>query len=172
MPPRVYELLAGCDVILHAGDLEDPRILDSLGRIAPTYAVQGNLHWQYSTGVHDQDLPQTLTLRAAGHTLWMTHGHFNFALSVLDKFSGVAFRRSRQGVNDYLIRRLARRRPAAADIVVFGHTHLSTARWMDGVLYLNPGSIAAQAHKYREGPRMAKLTLAPDALPAHEFFDL
>ena len=41
--PRVLELLAGCDRLLHAGDVGDPAILDALRRIAPLEAVRGNV---------------------------------------------------------------------------------------------------------------------------------
>lgn len=40
--PRALELLAGCDHILHAGDVGDPEILTRLGEIAPVTAVRGN----------------------------------------------------------------------------------------------------------------------------------
>jgi putative phosphoesterase len=171
LPKRVYELLDGCDLILHAGDLEDPAILKPLQCIAPTLAVRGNLHWQYSLGAHDQDLPLSITLKTARHTLWMSHGHFSFAYSIVDKITGYASHRSMQRVNDYLIARLIRLRPRDANVVVFGHSHLSTARMIDGVLYFNPGSIAAQERKYKEGPRMGRLTLDGENVK-HEWFDL
>ncbi len=41
--PRVLELAAGCDRILHAGDVGDPAILDQLRQIAPVEAVRGNM---------------------------------------------------------------------------------------------------------------------------------
>lgn len=34
--------LAGCDRILHAGDVCEPHVLDALSRIAPVVAVRGN----------------------------------------------------------------------------------------------------------------------------------
>lgn len=40
--PIVLERLAGCERILHAGDVGDPQILRSLGGIAPVEAVRGN----------------------------------------------------------------------------------------------------------------------------------
>jgi uncharacterized protein len=40
--PRVLELLAGCDRILHAGDVGDLDILRQLKQIAPVTAVRGN----------------------------------------------------------------------------------------------------------------------------------
>ncbi|MEM1181634.1 MAG: metallophosphoesterase family protein [Acidobacteriota bacterium] len=41
--PEVLERLRGCHRILHAGDVGDPRILESLGNIAPVEAVRGNV---------------------------------------------------------------------------------------------------------------------------------
>ncbi|HYH45820.1 MAG TPA: metallophosphoesterase family protein [Thermoanaerobaculia bacterium] len=40
--PRVLELLAGCDRILHAGDVGEIALLDPLREIAPVEAVCGN----------------------------------------------------------------------------------------------------------------------------------
>jgi putative phosphoesterase len=40
--PRVVELLAGCDRILHAGDVGEIEVLEALRRIAPVDAVRGN----------------------------------------------------------------------------------------------------------------------------------
>lgn len=41
--PRVPELLAGCDAVLHAGDVGDPAILQRLAEVAPVTAVRGNV---------------------------------------------------------------------------------------------------------------------------------
>lgn len=41
--PRVLERLAGCQHILHAGDVGDPTLLDRLRQIAPVTAVRGNV---------------------------------------------------------------------------------------------------------------------------------
>jgi putative phosphoesterase len=156
-------LLRGCDAILHAGDLESPDILASLSAIAPTYAVRGNLHWQFSTGTHDQDLPLSLTLVANGRTIWMTHGHMSFAYSVVDKVMGIGQRRSLDRVNRHLIERLARMKPPEADVVVFGHSHLSCAFEVDGVLYFNPGAVSASAEpKSKEPPSIGFLMLRED----------
>lgn len=162
MPPRVYEALKGSDAILHAGDLEDPAILDMLRKIAPAYAVRGNLHWQFSTGTHDQNLPLSLTLSTGRHTIWMTHGHFSFGYSVIDKVVGIGVRRSLSKMNQHLIDRLSRMKPAKADIVIFGHSHRSCACRLDGTLYFNPGAVAVTIHRSREAPRIGRLVLNDD----------
>jgi len=43
--PEVEDVLAGCDHILHAGDVGDPEVLEKLGRIAPVVAVRGNMDY-------------------------------------------------------------------------------------------------------------------------------
>jgi putative phosphoesterase len=171
LPAAAFEALRGCDLILHAGDMEDPAVLRQLARIAPTYGVRGNLHWTFSTGTHDQDLPLTLTVRLARHVIWMTHGHFRFAYSVVDKITGYTSRRKLDGVNDQLIARLRRLRPRDASIVIYGHSHRSTAREHDGALFFNPGSVAAQPKHSGEGARIGRLTLSPGGV-RHTWTDL
>jgi predicted phosphodiesterase len=40
--PEALQALRGSDYIIHAGDICDPQILESLGEIAPVTAVRGN----------------------------------------------------------------------------------------------------------------------------------
>jgi len=51
--PRVVELLAGCDRILHAGDVGGADVLTRLREIAPVDAVRGNV----DTGPDAEALP-------------------------------------------------------------------------------------------------------------------
>ena len=46
--PEALTAIQGCDLILHAGDIGSPEILDHLSQIAPVHAVRGN---------NDLDLP-------------------------------------------------------------------------------------------------------------------
>ena len=41
--PEAIEALRGADVILHAGDVGGPRVLQELGELAPVIAVRGNV---------------------------------------------------------------------------------------------------------------------------------
>ena len=41
--PRLMGLLAGVELILHAGDVGKQEVLDELERIAPVRAVRGNV---------------------------------------------------------------------------------------------------------------------------------
>jgi putative phosphoesterase len=54
--PKVLELLAGCERILHAGDVGDLAVLDALRRIAPVDAIRGNT----DSGPTAAELPEVL----------------------------------------------------------------------------------------------------------------
>jgi putative phosphoesterase len=54
--PEVVERLAGCERILHAGDVGDLAILERLRRIAPVEAVRGNT----DAGATAAALPESL----------------------------------------------------------------------------------------------------------------
>jgi putative phosphoesterase len=40
--PEAVEALAGAELIIHAGDVGGPEVLEELGRVAPVVAVRGN----------------------------------------------------------------------------------------------------------------------------------
>ncbi|HTQ79937.1 MAG TPA: metallophosphoesterase family protein [Thermoanaerobaculia bacterium] len=65
--PEVLERLAGCDRLLHAGDVGEAGILDHLRRIAPIEAVRGN--WDGEL----ESLPATLTGDLDGLPFGMVH---------------------------------------------------------------------------------------------------
>ncbi|MEM1204457.1 MAG: metallophosphoesterase family protein [Acidobacteriota bacterium] len=67
--PRVLELVAGADLILHGGDVGDPEILTRLGTLAPVVAVRGNV--DHGPGV--ADLPETAEGEVAGRVYRMVH---------------------------------------------------------------------------------------------------
>ena len=41
--PEALKILTGVDLIIHAGDIDTPAVLNELNRIAPVVAVQGNM---------------------------------------------------------------------------------------------------------------------------------
>lgn len=73
--PESISALQGVDHILHAGDVGDPAILDSLRAIAPLTAIRGNID---HTGVC-ANLPATEFIELGGKNIYMLHD-----LSVLD----------------------------------------------------------------------------------------
>ncbi len=114
-PPVVAEHLRGADLILHAGDVCTPAVLDELAGYAQVHVVRGNNDGQ---DVADWGAPDTLELDLDGLPVAMVHD------------SGQATGR---------LGRMRRRFPAAR-LVVFGHSHIPLDQAGDGVRIFNPGS--------------------------------
>jgi putative phosphoesterase len=112
LPEGLIPHLGRADLILHAGDLMDPALLDELAAHAPVEAVRGNLD------PPDLDLPETLEFEFGGARVAMIHD------------SG-----RKQGRR----MRLRRRFPEAR-VVVFGHSHIPFLEDEGGLMLLNPGS--------------------------------
>jgi uncharacterized protein len=132
--------LERADVILHAGDLLVPELLDELSGFAPVHAVLGN---------NDHELvgclPEQLVVDIDGVRIGMVHD------------SGA--RAGRAG-------RLRRRFPDAA-VVVFGHSHIPMDELgIDGQRLFNPGSPTerrAQPHR-----TLGRLDLVDGRVAAHD----
>ena len=67
--PEAVLALRGSDLIIHAGDVGHPEILDELRLIAPTLAVRGNV----DTARWANALPATEVVEAAGLQLYVLH---------------------------------------------------------------------------------------------------
>lgn len=112
---KVVEKEKPFDLLVHCGDLEC-----SEGNIiaiadTPVYAVAGNNDYFY-------DLPNRAVFEYSGHRVLVSHGHCDKVHSGLDTL----FYRAKE---------------ASADIVMFGHTHVPCLKEIDGVTFINPGSL-------------------------------
>jgi putative phosphoesterase len=67
--PSALAALRPCELILHAGDVGNPEILDDLMDIAPTVTVRGNVDRDGWANV----LPETEMVEAAGQLIYMVH---------------------------------------------------------------------------------------------------
>jgi putative phosphoesterase len=114
-PPRVAEHLAKADVILHAGDVCVPSVLDELAEFAPVHVVAGN---NDGPEVSAWGAPETLELTLAGLKIAMIHD---------------------SGQKDGRLARMHRRFPDA-DLVVYGHSHIPMDVEGPDLRIFNPGS--------------------------------
>jgi uncharacterized protein len=114
-PPRVAGHLRQADVILHAGDVCTPSVLDELAQYAPVHVVLGN---NDGPDVAAWGAPETLDLDLAGLKVSMIHD---------------------SGPSAGRLRRMRRRFPDAG-LVVFGHSHIPLDESADGLRIFNPGS--------------------------------
>jgi uncharacterized protein len=67
--PQALEALAGCNPIIHAGDVGRPDILDALSDIAPVHAVRGNV----DRGGWAEQLPETAIVEVDSCRLYVLH---------------------------------------------------------------------------------------------------
>jgi uncharacterized protein len=152
--PRLTELLAGVEAILHAGDVGPRVILETLALIAPVYAVRGN------TDSPLLDLPPTLRRRFAGVQIEVQH---DLTMSRRDleawrRESRLSeLQRERRG-------RFLRNFDVATRVVIFGHSHDPCLVNLDGKLFCNPGSAGKQRFSL---PRScAVLEISPEIVEA------
>ncbi len=82
--PEALVPLHGSDLIIHAGDVGAPEILDRLREIAPTFAVRGNI----DTSPWAQALPLTDVVEAGRVQCYVLHNLLDLSLD--PKASGFA----------------------------------------------------------------------------------
>jgi uncharacterized protein len=128
--PSVHGALDGVDLILHAGDVGGPEILEELRIIAPVQAVFGNTDMP-----GDPHLQKEIIITSGGISLHVSHGH---------------------EVGSPTPGRLLAAYPQ--DVLVYGHTHRQLVSRVDGRLVINPG--AAGPRRFDLQPSVARLTIA------------
>jgi putative phosphoesterase len=67
--PEALRALAGADLIVHAGDVGGPEVLEALRTVAPVVAVRGN----NDRGAWAGALAATEVVEAGGRTLYVLH---------------------------------------------------------------------------------------------------
>jgi putative phosphoesterase len=67
--PQALAALAGCDPIIHAGDIGSPAVLARLGALAPVHAVRGNV----DHGAWSANLPVTRRIEIDGFRIYVLH---------------------------------------------------------------------------------------------------
>lgn len=66
---EALDALQGVDRIVHAGDVDDPKILEGLEEVAPVSAVRGNV----DRGPWAEALPETRVVEVGGRQLYVLH---------------------------------------------------------------------------------------------------
>ena len=115
LPQKVLDSFNNVDLILHAGDLTSPRVIDELEQIAPVMAIQGNMD-----RVNGIELPKAKVIEAEGLKIGLIHGE--------------VYPRADSDQLLYLAKELN------VDILVSGHSHQPKIEQKEGILLLNPGS--------------------------------
>jgi putative phosphoesterase len=147
--PQVLSILkeARVDLILHAGDVCAPSVLEELGEIAPVIAVAGNRDWFFGG-----KFPLKEQINIGGIKLGIAHGHDGLLNYVWGKFRYIF-----EGYRLKTLVNLLNGALPKANVIVFGHSHRPENTWIDGKLYFNPGS--AGIGRFRLQPSMGILTI-------------
>lgn len=111
------------EMLLHVGDVEgEKRFYEKMCGNAQVLFVKGNCD-------ENSDDPLDRLVSIDGCRIYMTHGH----------------RVNIDGTEESLHALCGAAKKNKADIVAFGHTHIPLIEIRDGVLLLNPGSLAFNA---------------------------
>jgi len=114
LPPAVFEIFRGVDLILHAGDIVGSSVLSELEAIAPVEAVAGNMD---DNELHLR-LPAKKLLTLGRFFVGLTHGKYRIDLQ----------------------KEMIRKDFGNVDLIVYGHSHMPFWGKIDDVWFLNPGS--------------------------------
>jgi len=145
LPHQIKDAFSGVDLILHAGDIWIPSVLDELESIAPVKAAWGDDDLEEDLG-GDNRMMMRHSLLLDGVTLWLAHIKPRYGLIDPNKESYFS-RPSPPSTED------------PPDVVVFGHTHVSTIEHYKDVLLVNPGSLTFPKYETRLGT-VALLTIS------------
>lgn len=118
------------DLILHAGDISTPRVLEQFKSIAPVISVQGNRDiWSFTSA------KKIAYLKINSVNIAILHGHFSLLRYFIDKIPYYLF-----GYKFERYPKKLKRNAPEARVIIFGHTHHRENRWINDCLFFNPGS--------------------------------
>lgn len=134
IPPKVFDLFDRVELILHAGDLVDEKIIDELQALAPVEAVAGNM----DSGELARRLGKLKLIKTGEVSIGLLHGDLT----------------GRRVKPEQVLEMYAPDEPQA---IVFGHLHDPVSQMHKGTLFFNPGSAIDPRRK--QHPTCGKLTI-------------
>ena len=115
LPRKIIDAISTVDLIIHAGDFTDVQLLEELKQLGEVKAVRGNMD---STELKNI-LPVKEIVEIENKRIGITHG------------SG-----ARWGIEERVRKMFESDR---IDVIVYGHSHQSQSKVIDGILLFNPG---------------------------------
>jgi putative phosphoesterase len=112
---KIIDAISTVDLIIHAGDFTDVQVLKGLKQLREVKAVQGNMDSMELKAV----LPVKEIIEIENKRIGITHG------------SGSPWRIEERVRKMFESDRI--------DIIVYGHSHQSQNKVIDGILLFNPG---------------------------------
>ncbi|MBI2288432.1 MAG: metallophosphoesterase family protein [Chloroflexi bacterium] len=129
LPLQLKEVFRGVELILHAGDIYIPAVLDELELIAPVLASEGDddpfaIKNDKRVKWHQAMTIEGVTIHLMHDKLWAS----------LPRPEG-------------LPKTINSQNNGHPDVIVYGHTHSSTLERRNGLLLVNPGSATFPHYK-------------------------
>jgi putative phosphoesterase len=116
LPQNVLDLLSKMDAIIHAGDFQDPSVIETLRSLADFYGVYGNMDPLEIRNI----LPEKRVVSLAGFSIGITHGW------------GSPNRLEDRILTSFVGEKL--------DAIVYGHSHRASNNKKGHILFFNPGT--------------------------------
>jgi predicted phosphodiesterase len=142
--PQVFDAFAGCDAILHGGDIHELWLLDQLEQVAPVFAARGNGDEGFGGRVRARPDPRvhdTWILALGGAAAGRPPGPPGLRVGIIHDLTIPE-------VPPHLtVENVSRRRfgaePATSEalrVIVYGDTHVPRMDLIGPTLCINPGS--------------------------------
>jgi len=139
IPEKVFAVFEKVDFIVHAGDLVELSVIDELEQTAPVLAVYGNMDGPEIRG----RLPKLNSVKILDWKIGVIHNPG--ALFGRGKMHEIAKQ------NDF-------------NVLVYGHTHNSSIKWEENILFINPGSPTNPLPPFITKPTVALLRITKDKI--------
>lgn len=136
IPPKVFEIFRNVDLIIHAGDLVDIKVLKELKKIALVIAVHGNMDFPEVMN----SLPPINSVEIFGKRIGVVHDAGIFGTEKMKRIAKE---------NNF-------------DILIFGHTHRQFLMEDEGKIFINPGSATNPIPPFLVKPSVAILRISEE----------
>jgi len=143
LPKSIFKYFKNVDYIFHAGDIGDLKIIDDLKKLAPVFAVHGNI----DGGITRKNIPPILYNSVNGISICLIHD-----IGSIKNFSYELFKNGKK-----------------VDLVIFGHMHRPSYEVYQKTAFINPGS-ASYPRNHKCGS-IALVNLDGNSI-SHQFIDL
>ena len=144
LPTAVFDALAGCELVLHCGDLECIGVLDYLEELAPVLAVRG---YEDPVEAGERLANVSRIVEVEGVRIGMVHDIQWPPPVIATTPDGTGLVWPESGLDALLQKKFG----GEVNVVVFGDTHEEMVERREGVLFVNPGSPTYPGRRHTPG---------------------
>lgn len=143
LPERVTEAFKGLDLILHAGDIFSPVVLDELEKVAPVFCARGDDDYYRMS---DSRIKDVHNLTFEGISIGLVH-----ELPYPDPSPYCRSSWQEEESWKKLEAAIKSRLEFIPRVVIFGHMHRPVIKEYNGIYFVNPGSATFPGYKSKLG---------------------